>query len=652
MAKEVLVADSGQAAPGEFKKVFEDTDYRVIFSKSGEDVALRAKLIKPDLVILAQDLGPKTGLDVCKAIKTDPELKEIPVLLLENVSGEISDLDRQKVQADGVLSRPLEPDGVVNLAERLVEVRRRRSRGEAPEDDSEWEGFTDAGQTAPGKRGVMAFEEGSDEEDEIIELVDVVEEPEAKMSITDLAVSEKVESLAEIAPLGGWEKEGEEVKIEEKDLFLVPEDKRVEPKETPGVPPGEAPEKPVSPEQELFDKIELKDILQQVEQLRPSLEVEFPSEKEAPKPPAVLPETEALQAAQVSAKAEMPAEKILGLEGFETPLKVKEEVGREEEAFESLTLEESKLEIPEESVPLEIAEEEGDLEALIKEALPQEGEPEEVAEEEPPEEVVEEEPPEEVELTELPEEEFPEALLEEIPIEEESAELDEGEPLFERESLPEVELAGELETGPEEAPAAVEEEMGGIETLEEFPREELGVIPEMRPEAKPELPLEMRSEARPKLPLEMRPERKTEEKPPVPFEEWMEEAISTGAEEEASEERFLDLEEFEEALKKTTEEKPLERELRPPAVEEPTAGPPEAFSVSAAAVESQIQEVIQKRVQEMMADFTNKIVPEMTHQIVRLTMERIEMAVRDMVPELAERVIQEELRRLGKGEKE
>ena len=645
MAKEVLVADSDQAAPEEFKRVFEDTDYRVIFSKSGEDVALRVKLIKPDLVILAHDLGPRKGLDVCKAIKTDPELNEIPVLLLENVSGEISDLDRQKAQADGVLSRPLEPDGVVNLAERLVEGRRRRSRGEAPEDDSEWEGLIDAGQMTPDKRGVMAFEGEGDEEDEIIELVDVVEEPEAKMSITDLAVSEKVESLAEIAPLGGWEKEGEEVKIEEKDLFLVPEDRKVEPKETPRVPPGGAPEKPLSPEQELFDKIELKDILQQVEQLRPSLEVEFPSEKEAPKPPAVFAKTEAPQAAQVSAKAETPAEKMLGLEDFETPLKVREETGREEEAFESLTLEESKLEIPEESVPLEIAEEEEDLEALIEEALPREGEPREV---------VEEEPPEEEELAELPEEEFPEALLEEIPIEEESAELDEGEPLFERESLPEEELAEELEEGPKEAPAAVEEETGGIETLEEFPGEELGVIPEMRPEVEPELPLERGAEARPKLPLEMRPERKTEEKPlePVPLEEWMERAISTGAEEEVSEERFLDLEEFEEALKKTTEEKPLERELRPPAVEEPTAGPPEAFSVSTAAVESQIQEVIQKRVQEMMADFTNKIVPEMTHQIVRLTMERIEMAVRDMVPELAERVIQEELRRLGKGEKE
>ena len=633
MAKEVLVADSDQTAPEEFKRVFEDTDYRVIFSKSGEDVALRVKLIKPDLVVLAHDLGPRTGLDVCNAIKTDPELKEIPVLLLENLSGEISDLDRQKAQADGILSRPLEPDQVVNLAERLVEGRRRRSRGEAPEDDSEWEGLIDAGQMTPAKRGGMAFEEESDEEDEIIELVDVVEEPEAKMSITDLAVSEKVESLTEIAPLGGWEKEGEEVKIAEKDLFLVPEKRKVEPKEPSRVSPVGAPEKPLSPEQELFEKIELKDILQQVEQLRPSLEVEFPSEKEAQKPPAVFPKIEAPQAAQVSAKAEVPAEKMLGLEEFETPLEVREEIERGEEAFESLTLEESKLEIPEESVPLEIAAEEEDLKALIEEALPREGEPTEV---------IEEEPLEEEELAELPEEEFPEALLEEIPIEEESVEPGEGESLFERESLPEEELAEELEAGPEEALAAAEEETGGIETLEEFPKEELEVIPEMRPEVKPELP------------LEVRPERKTGEKPlePVPFEEWMERAIPMVAEEESSEEKFLDLEEFEEALKKTTEEKPLEREPRPPAVEEPTAGPPEAFSVSTAAVESQIQEVIQKRVQEMMADFTTKIVPEMTHQIVRLTMERIEMAVRDMVPELAERVIQEELRRLGKGEKE
>jgi hypothetical protein len=64
-----------------------------------------------------------------------------------------------------------------------------------------------------------------------------------------------------------------------------------------------------------------------------------------------------------------------------------------------------------------------------------------------------------------------------------------------------------------------------------------------------------------------------------------------------------------------------------------------------------LEEVILKGVQEMVGDFITKILPEMTKNILGLTVERIEKMVREIVPDLAEKAIQEEIKRLQKGEK-
>ncbi len=66
----------------------------------------------------------------------------------------------------------------------------------------------------------------------------------------------------------------------------------------------------------------------------------------------------------------------------------------------------------------------------------------------------------------------------------------------------------------------------------------------------------------------------------------------------------------------------------------------------------QMEEVIGKGVQEMMEGFITKVLPEMTQNILNLTVERIEKMVKEIVPDLAEKAIQEEIRRLKKGDKD
>ncbi|NWG03080.1 MAG: response regulator [Syntrophaceae bacterium] len=347
MANEILIADSDKADQEEFQRIFETTPYHLIFSDSGEEVLLRIKLFKPDLIIASgMGLREMGGLELCGVLKGDPEFKHIPFLLISDLFNEISEKDRQYAHADGVISKPLNEDEVLRLVDQLMEGAFRKKEGE--------------------KKGISLEEM---EEEEIIDLVEVVEEPETRMSIHDFVTTEKIEKeepLGEIAPLEAWEK----LELDEKVVGKRSEGRL-------GRERGEVdleykkegiPQEP-SPEEELFKKIELEEILEKVEQLKPSIESEWPSSKEV------------RGIEEESLKLEEIEEKPLNLEEFEEAIQKEMASELPEEELTPFLIEEPKEEIPEEVL-------------LIEESV-------------------------EEELKELPEEEFPKELLEEILGEEE-----------------------------------------------------------------------------------------------------------------------------------------------------------------------------------------------------------------------------------------
>ena len=381
MAREILIADSDKADKEEFQRIFESTDYHLIFSESGEEALLRAKLFKPDMIIASgTGLLKMGGLELCKAIKGDPEFKQIPFILISGIFDEISEKDRKRIQADGVIAKPLNEDEILNLVDHLMEEGAGEKREEMVSE----------------KQGEFLLGEVGEGEEEIIELVDVVEEPEPRINIDNFIASGKEEPLGEITSLDSWDKlEFEEKPVEkpkERDLVLRPEK---EIGEMDLQLKREMPQKEASPEEELFEKIELEEILEKVEQLKPSLEKEWPSEKEI------------RNIEEKVVKIEAPDEKYFDLEEFEVALQKEVKAKLPEEELQPFFIEEPEKEISEEAIPVE-------------------------------------EPVEEEELNELPEEEFPDELLEEILGEEEISAIEEPKEVRLEEVRPEERIGEEI----------------------------------------------------------------------------------------------------------------------------------------------------------------------------------------------------------------
>jgi CheY-like chemotaxis protein len=427
MAKEILIADSDRSDQEKFKKIFETTDYRLVFSEKAEDTLLRVKLFKPDLIIAGASPGKMSSLELCKAIKTDPEFKHIPFILLSNIFDDFSEKDQKRVKADGIISKPFREDTVLNLVDQLMEEEALKA-----EQEFSLDGLEDMG-------------EG---EEEIIELVDVVEEPEQRMSIHDFVAPVKEEPFGEITPLESWEKLEEEEKLFGKEFKLPPEGKEMEAEGMLLQLEEEVASKEPSQEEELFGKIELEEILEKVERMQPSIEKEWPSEKEV----SVLKEEPSI--------SEEEGEKYVGLEEFKAALQKDVTAEPRGEPLQPFFAQEPKVEVPTGLSPTEI---------------PLEKELQELLEEEFPEELLEEIEEEEIRVIEEPKEERIEMFeeVEALKIQEEEIKVVE-EPKEEK-----IEIFERVE-----APVISKEEIEVIEEpkeekIEMFERVEAPKIPEV-----------------------------------------------------------------------------------------------------------------------------------------------------------------------------
>lgn len=635
MAKEILIADPDKGGQEEFQRVFETTDYKLVFAENGEDALLRIKLFRPDLVIAGVGLKEKGGLELCETIKNDPEFKHVPFILLTGMFEEVPEKDRLRVGADGVISRPLREGEIQSLVDQLFEDKGDEKIEREPL--GEEEGWTTLSKKKPVDEKEDFVLDGMGEDDEeIIELVEVVEEPEPKMSIDDFISLGKAEPAADITPFESWDHVLEEDKKTGpkplEDVFKISHgpEKVTEPEVRPGK------DRETTPEEELFEKIELEEILEKVERLQPMIEKEWPKDIETRDIGSRDTEIDNKIDKALQTPPEETPDQWLDLEGFEAALKaeVKGEGEAEgeikaealEEGLEPFILEEPK-EQPREEVSLELAPP-SDAMRLDEEFFDQ------LAKGELSEGKSLEEEPLRPELSKAP---LPgEELLE--------------EQLPERE-LPEKELSMDLieEELKEEEVKFVEEVLRGdeISFIEELLEKKIGRPPEEK-EEKVEIFRELET---PDL-IEG-----------VQTSSLLEEVVPQGIAPEVQDSGFLKAEAAPEFVHEPQAAGIL-KEAEPPRLVpdipmpgllkegETPKGFLEGVHPPGRLFDRQMEEVIGKGVQEMMEGFITKVLPEMTQNILNLTVERIEKMVKEILPDLAEKAIQEEIRRIQKGDQD
>jgi DNA-binding response OmpR family regulator len=123
MGKKVLIIDDDRTIRAMLEKSLILQGFWVYSAKDGEEGAATAKKECPDLVI-CDFLIPKVhGLDVCKMIKTSPELHQTKVIMMTGVyKGSFGPTEAKSCGADDFFPKPLDVPKIIERVYELLEV--------------------------------------------------------------------------------------------------------------------------------------------------------------------------------------------------------------------------------------------------------------------------------------------------------------------------------------------------------------------------------------------------------------------------------------------------------------------------------------------------------------------------------------------------
>ncbi len=84
----ILIVEDDPLILRMYQSVFKFEHHEVAVARNGEEGLERIKADKPTLILLDIMMPKMTGIDVLRVIKSNPETKNIPVIVLTNLSGD------------------------------------------------------------------------------------------------------------------------------------------------------------------------------------------------------------------------------------------------------------------------------------------------------------------------------------------------------------------------------------------------------------------------------------------------------------------------------------------------------------------------------------------------------------------------------------
>lgn len=127
----VLVADDEPDILEIIRYNLEAEGYEVYTASNGEEALIRARALKPDLVILDVMMPHRTGMDVCRNLRSDPVFQNTLILMLTALNDELSQVRGLEYGADDYVSKPVSPRVLVSRVNALLR-RRVRPTEDAP----------------------------------------------------------------------------------------------------------------------------------------------------------------------------------------------------------------------------------------------------------------------------------------------------------------------------------------------------------------------------------------------------------------------------------------------------------------------------------------------------------------------------------------
>ena len=117
--KKILIADDEPDILEIIQYNLVKEGYDVMTAQDGDDALAKAKMSKPDLIILDIMMPKKSGIEVCEILRAEPEFKEVLIIFLTALNDETSHIKGLETGADDYVNKPISPKVLVSRVNAL-----------------------------------------------------------------------------------------------------------------------------------------------------------------------------------------------------------------------------------------------------------------------------------------------------------------------------------------------------------------------------------------------------------------------------------------------------------------------------------------------------------------------------------------------------
>ncbi len=120
----ILIVDDLKANLKLLTYILENEGYQTSFALSGKEALERLKVLTPDLILLDLMMPEMNGLEICQAIKLNPNHKSIPIIFLTASQEEHHLIEAFELGASDYVTKPFRKPELLTRIETHLTIRR------------------------------------------------------------------------------------------------------------------------------------------------------------------------------------------------------------------------------------------------------------------------------------------------------------------------------------------------------------------------------------------------------------------------------------------------------------------------------------------------------------------------------------------------
>ena len=122
MALKVLTVDDSKTIRMIVKKAFKPYDCELFEAENGVEGLATAAKEKPGLIVLDITMPVMNGIEMLEKLKSEPDLKEIPVIMLTAESGKDNVMQIVKMGVKDYMVKPFKGEDLIGRVEKIIKL--------------------------------------------------------------------------------------------------------------------------------------------------------------------------------------------------------------------------------------------------------------------------------------------------------------------------------------------------------------------------------------------------------------------------------------------------------------------------------------------------------------------------------------------------